>query len=165
MNLEARGLEFDAATQEARGFAEFTDLLHHHGQVIQGRGVLRGEAHRFAEGRGRAVEVALRLEQRAVVDAQGGVIGMSRDGRLIMRERFSAQAGVVQREPELQVAHREVRPEREGRAVTGDCREVFALTEQGVAQVVTRRRAAGAACHSFGQQLLGACMVAVVDEA
>ena len=90
---------------------------------------------------------------------------MSRDGRLIMRERFGAQAGVMQREPELQVAHREVRPEREGRAVTGDRGEIFALTEQGVAQVIARRRAAGATGRTFGQQLFGACVVAAVDEA
>ena len=116
------------------------------------------------ESFGRAVEVAFRLEEGAMVDAQGGVVGVGRHRRLVMRQRFGAQAGVVQGQSELQVAHRKIRAQRQGFAVAGDRRQIVALTEERVAEVVARRRAARAPDGAFRQQCFGPAEVAVVDQ-
>ena len=119
----------------------------------------------MAKGLGCSVEIALRLQERALVDAQGGVIGVGRDGRLIMRERFGAEAGVVQSQSELQVAHREIGLAGERLPVSCDGRLVFGLAEESVTEVIARRRASGTAGRALRQQFLGTCEVAVVDEA
>ena len=82
-----------------------------------------------------------------------------------MRERFGAQARVVQGQSELQVAHREIGLAGERLPVSCDGRLVFALAEESITEIVPRRRASGAAGRALRQQFLGPCEVAVVDQA